>query len=71
MPRHTYTDPDYAYDDEEDAKIKEHKQKYIDYLRKGAVDRKESTQFKWAPINRIKFIRLTPGYFRQRIHAPQ
>ena len=42
--RHTYVDPDYAYDEEELADVMAHKNKYNDYLKDNRGKESQQTQ---------------------------
>ncbi|XP_033113331.1 cilia- and flagella-associated protein 47-like isoform X2 [Anneissia japonica] len=60
--RHTYVDPDYAYDDDEMGEIQRHKNKYNQYLQECREKRKEkisSQEFK--TLNTAKDIGLKPA----------
>ncbi|XP_071954714.1 cilia- and flagella-associated protein 47-like isoform X2 [Antedon mediterranea] len=60
--RHTYVDPDYAYDDNEIQDIQEHKNKYNQYLVECREKRKEKTSSKeFKTLNTAKDIGVKPA----------
>ncbi|XP_033635373.1 cilia- and flagella-associated protein 47-like isoform X1 [Asterias rubens] len=60
--RHTYVDPDYAYDDNELAAIQKHKNKYHNYLRESRQHRIGKTKAKeFAELDNDKNIGLKPA----------